>query len=49
MSLERMMNCVLHRALPQRPSEISAVRWSAMVRMAEVAVRERFASFMRNH
>ena len=49
MSLERLMNCVLHRDIPQRPSEISAVRWAAMVKSAEIALRERFKSFMKRH
>ena len=46
MTLERLMNCVLHRSVPQRPSEISAVRWSAMVKSAENRLQERFKSFM---
>jgi len=49
MSLERLMNCVLHRSVPQRPSEISVPRWAAMVKSAEIALRERFKSFIKNH
>tara|TARA_Y100000310_G_scaffold64958_1_gene60470 strand:+ start:1250 stop:1417 length:168 start_codon:yes stop_codon:yes gene_type:complete len=47
MTLERLMNCVLHRDVPQRPSEISAVRWAAMVKSAENRLKERFKSFMK--
>jgi len=47
MSLERLMNCVFHSAVPQRPSEISAVRWAAMVKSAENRLQERFKSFMK--
>ena len=45
MSLERLMNYVWHKAVPQRPSEISAVRWSAMVKSAENRLQERIKSF----
>jgi hypothetical protein len=47
MSLERLMNCVLHSDVPQRPSEISAVRWAAMIKMAETRYRERVKSFLK--
>jgi hypothetical protein len=47
MSLERLMNCVLHRDIPQRPSEISAVRWAAMIKMAENRYRECVKSFLK--
>jgi hypothetical protein len=47
MSLERLMNCVFHSAVPQRPSEISAMRWAAMVKMAENRYRERVKSFLK--
>ena len=46
MSLERLMNCVLHRDIPQRPASISVARWDAMVKSAENRLRERFKSFM---
>ena len=47
MSLERLMNCVFHRDIPERPSEISAVRWAAMIKMAENRYRERVKSFLK--
>ena len=47
MTLERLVNCVFHRDIPQRPSEISAVRWSAMVKSAENRLQERIKSFMK--
>ncbi len=47
MTLERLMNCVFHSDVPQRPSEISAPRWAAMVKMAETRYRERVKSFLK--
>ena len=47
MSLERLMNYVWHKSVPARPSEISAVRWAAMVKSAENRLKERLKSFMK--
>ena len=47
MSLERLMNYVWHKAVPQRPSEISVPRWAAMIKMAENRYRERVKSFLK--
>jgi len=47
MTLERLVNCVLHRDIPQRPSDISAVRWEAMIKMAENRYRECVKNFLK--
>jgi hypothetical protein len=47
MSLERLMNCVWHRDIPQRPASISVARWDAMVKSAENRLKERLKSFMK--
>ena len=49
MTLERLVNCVFHRDIPERPSEISAVRWAAMVKMAENRFKECVKNFLKNH
>ena len=37
MTLERLMNCVLHKEVPAKPEPISIPRWNAMVRQANYA------------
>ena len=49
MTLERLMNCVLHKEVPAKPEPISIPRWNAMVRQAELCLRERIKSFIRRH